>query len=174
MRKDFFSKIVLSVVFGLTVIVGECAADFKVGVVDLQKSLQSVEVGKKARSALEKEFNEKKKVLQAEEEALKKMTEEFKKQQSVLSDEAKGKKYAEIQQRGQAYRELFGKSQMEIQQREHELTEPIITKLRAIVADLGEEGKYDLVLEKSETTVLYHLKKDDLTEKLITAFNSKK
>ncbi len=176
MFKKPFSKVVLSSIFCLSFLVSSLgqAADFKVGVVDLQKALQSVDVGKKARATLEKEFNEKKKTLQAEEEALKKMTEDFKKQQSVLSEEAKGKKFGEIQERGMKYRELFGKSQMDIQQRERELTEPIISKLKGIVEEIGEEGKYDLVLEKSDNAVLFHLKKDDLTEKLISTFNSKK
>ena len=63
---------------------GRHAADIKIAVVDLQKALQSVESGRQAKSTLEKEFNEKKKALQAEEEAIKKMTEDFKKQSLVL------------------------------------------------------------------------------------------
>src|SRR6516162_6693683 len=113
------------------------AADIKIAVVDLQKALQSVEAGRQAKATLEKEFNEKKKQLQAEEEAIKKMSEDFKKQSLVLSEEAKARKQTEIQERLVKYRELFGKSQFDIQNRERQLTEPIINKLRGIVEDIG-------------------------------------
>src|SRR5205823_5894049 len=139
-------------------------ADIKIAVVDLQKALQSVEAGRNAKSTLEKEFNEKKKALQAEEEAIKKMSEDFKKQSLVLSEEAKGRKQNEIQERLMKYREMFGKSQFDIQNRERQLTEPIISKLRGIVEDMGSKAGYTIILEKNENNVLFSLPKDDLTE----------
>lgn len=159
-----------SLLFGLFSI---CAADLKIAVVDMQRALQSVDSGKKARGSLEKEFNEKKKKLEAEEAALKKMTEDFKKQSLVLSEEARNKKQNELQERLMKYRELFGKSQMEIQARERELTEPIVKRLRTIVEDLGKTGNYTVILEKNENSVLYSLPKDDLTEEVIKLFNKK-
>jgi outer membrane protein len=149
------------------------AADIKIAVVDLQKALTGVDAGRKAKSSLEKEFNEKKKQLQGEEESIKKMSEDFKKQSLVLSDEAKAKKQGEIQERLMKYRELFGKSQMEIQNRERQLTEPIITKLKGIVEDLGTQNGYTIILEKNDTNVLFSQKKDDLTEEVIKIFNKK-
>lgn len=150
------------------------AAEIKIAIVDLQKALQSVDEGKKAKSQLEKEFNEKKKQLQAEEESIKKMTEEFKKQSLVLSDDAKGRKQNEIQERLMKYRELFGKSQFDIQNRERSLTEPIIGKLRTIVEELGKNQGYTLILEKNENGVLFSKQQDDLTEEVIKSFNKKK
>jgi outer membrane protein len=150
------------------------AADVKIAVVDLQRALQSVDAGKAAKSKLEKEFNEKKKTLQSEEESIKKMTEDFKKQASVLSDEAKNRKQNEIQERMIKYRELFSKSQFDIQNRERELTEPIIGKLKEIVQGLGTEKGYTIILEKNDNTVLYSLPKDDLTEEVIQSYNTKK
>lgn len=153
---------------------GAMGADIKIAVVDLQKALQSVDSGKSAKSTLEKEFNEKKKSLQAEEESIKKMTEDFKKQAAVLSEEAKGRKQNEIQERLIKYRELFSKSQFEIQNRERQLTEPIIGKLRGIVSDLGNKQGYTIILEKNENSVLFSQPKDDLTEEVIKSFNKKK
>lgn len=149
------------------------AVDFKFAVVDMQKALQTVDAGKKARSTLEKEFNEKKKALQTEEEALKKITEDFKKQSMVLSEDARNRKQGEIQERIMKYRELFGKSQADIQTRERELTEPIITKLRSLVQELGETDGYSVIFEKSENSVIYNTKKDDVTEKVISLYNKK-
>lgn len=150
------------------------ADDLKIGVVDLQKALQTVSAGQKAKAQLEQEFNAKKKQLQTEEESIKKMTEDFKKQSMVLSDDAKAKKQNEIQERMLKFRELFGKSQFDIQNRERELTEPIVVKLRSIIDETGKKNSYRIILEKNENSVLFSLPKDDMTEEVIKAFNSGK
>lgn len=149
------------------------AADIKLAVVDLQRALHSVDEGKKAKSQLEKELTDKQKKLQAEEESIKKMGEDLKKQTLVLSDDAKARKQNELQERFMKYREMFGKSQMEIQQRERALTEPIINKLKGVVEQLGNEKGYTIILEKSENGVLFSKQSDDLTEEVIKLFNKK-
>jgi outer membrane protein len=147
------------------------ADDVKIATVDMQKALQSVEAGKKAKAQLETEFNAKKKQLQTEETSLRKMTEEFKKQSSVMSDEARGKKQSEIQERVAKYQEETQKSQMEIQQKERELTDPIFAKLRGLITNVAKTKGYTTVLEKNENVVLYSLDKDDLTSDVIAAYN---
>ncbi len=164
---------ILVLVLSFSVSAMAATADMKIAVVDLQKALQSVDTGKNAKSTLEKEFNEKKKALQAEEQAIKKMSEDFKKQSLVLSDEAKQRKQNEIQERLVKYRELFGKSQFDIQNRERQLTEPIIGKLKGIVEELGTKQGYTIILEKNENNVLFSQPKDDLTEEVIKSYNKK-
>lgn len=149
------------------------AADFKLAVVDLQRALQSVESGKKAKTSLEKEFQAKKKELDTEEAAIRKMTEDFKKQSMVLSEDAKRKKEGEIQDRVMKFRELYGKSQQDIQTRERELTEPLIQKLKAIVEEIGNTKGFTMILEKNENGILFSSGKEDLTEEVIKAFNKK-
>ncbi len=144
---------------------------FKIGIVDMQRTLQTVEAGKKAKSQLEKEFNAKKKELQTEEAAIKKMGEEFKKQSLVLSDDARMKKQGEIQERIMKFQETTARSQAEIQQKEGELTEPIITKIRKLIAELAKKKGYSVILEKNENTVLFSLEKDELTEEVISGFD---
>jgi outer membrane protein len=149
------------------------AADdvLKVGTVDMQHALQSVEAGKKAKSQLEKEFNAKKKDLQSEEASIKKMGEEFKKQAAVMNEDARAKKQAEIQERIMKFQEVTARSQADIQQKERDLTQPIIVKLRGVISDLAKSKGYTVVLEKNENTVLYSLEKDDLTQDVIGAYN---
>ncbi|CAM6054193.1 unnamed protein product [Sphagnum tenellum] len=146
--------------------------DLKIATVDMQKALQSVDMGKQAKSQLEKEFNAKKKELQAEEATLKKLTEDFKKQSLVMSDEARTKKQGELQERIVKFQELTARSQTEIQQKERDLTQPIITKLRTIITESAKKKGYTLVLEKNENTVLYSLDKHDITGDIINTFDS--
>lgn len=149
------------------------AGDFKMATVDMQRALQTVDMGKKAKSTLEKEFNEKKKQLGTEEEAIKKMTEDLKKQASVLSAESRMKKEGDIQDRMMKYRELFGKSQFDIQNRERELTEPIIGMLREVVGELGKSKGFTLIIEKGSDAIIYSSGGEDVTEAVIQAFNKK-
>ncbi len=145
----------------------------KIGIVDMQMALRTVKEGKAARGLLEKEFNKKKKELQDEENAIKKLGEEFKKQSLVLSDEARMKKQGELQQRVMRFQEMTGKSQMEIQKKEQDLTLPILQNMRKIISEIAKEKGYTIVLEKDENTVLYSQDEDDITENLIKIYNSR-
>lgn len=147
------------------------AAEFKVAVIDMQKSIQSSEEGKKARGELETAFNKRKKELQAEEAALKKMQEEFQKKQSALSDSAKQQKQKEMQERFVKYQEMLQRSQGEIQKKEQEMSEPIVKKIRVVVADVAKKRGYSMVIEKNENVVIYNQDSDDLTDDVIKQIN---
>lgn len=147
------------------------ADDIKIGTVDMQKALHMVDAGKKAKAQLDKEVESKKKEIQTEEAAIKKASEEFRKKSLVLSEDARAKKQNELQERVMKLQELAGRSQMELQQKERELTEPLINKLRGVISDVAKQKGYGLILEKNENTVLYSMDKDDLTEEVISMFN---
>ena len=110
---------------------GIASADSQVvGVVDMQKCIQTSSAGKRARSELEGAFNKKKKELQDQEAALKKQQEEFMKKAAALSDAAKKEQQAKFQEKVMKYQELVQKSQADIQKKEQEMSEPIIRKIR--------------------------------------------
>src|ERR1035437_10161799 len=138
------------------------ADDVKIGYVDMQKALQTVDAGKKAKSQLESEFNKRKQELDKAGIALKKAFEDFKKQSVVMSESARGKKEAELQERYMKLEQEKQMAQGEIQRKEHELTEPIVTKIRDLISSIAKKKNYTVVLEKNETTVLYWLEKDDI------------
>jgi outer membrane protein len=166
---------VVTLAFGLTLFSGSVfAADIRIGTVDLQKALQSVEDGKQARSKLEREFTTRKEQLQSEESSIRKMGEEFKKQGAVLNDKAKAKKQSELQEKIMKFQELTARSQSEIQAKEQELLQPILGKLRGVVAELAKQRGYSIVLEKNENMVIYSQDKDDLTSEVIQQYNSRK
>ncbi len=148
-------------------------AEMKIGFVDMQKAIQSTTAGKKAKTELETEFNKKKKELEKKEADLKKMGEDLEKKKSVLSEEALGKKQAEFQEEMLKYRDVVGKSQIEIQKKERELTSPILDKMKKVIAKLAKEKSYTMVIENSQM-VLYATAEADLTEDVIKAFEKEK
>lgn len=145
----------------------------KVATVDMQKALQTVDAGKKAKGQLEKEFNTKKKMLDDEQNAIVKLEGEFKKQTMVLNDEAKEKKFQELQERKMKFQQQLMRSQTEIQQKEGELTAPIVKNLKEIVKEIAAKKGYQMVLDKNEQTVIFSQEKDDLTDDLVKAYNAK-
>ncbi len=149
-------------------------AESKVGYVDLQKAIQATTVGKKAKTELETEFNKKKKELEAKESDLKKMGDDLERKKSVLSEEVFARKQGELQEEMLKYREVVGKSQLEIQKKERDLTAPILEKMKAIVEKVASAKSYDLVLEKAEHGILFSKKENDLTDAVVAEFEKTK
>lgn len=147
-------------------------AGFRVGYVDLQKALQTVEAGKNAKSSLEKEVTTKKAELEKNQAALQKEAEEFEKKVAIMNDSAKATRQAELQKKFVELQKAAAESQMGLQNRERELTKPIIDSLRAVIEALGKEKGFQLILEKNEGAVLFSQGGEDLTQDVITRFNS--
>lgn len=157
-----------------TLCVNAGAAEIKIGYIDMQKAIQETSTGKQAKKDLETDFNKKKKELEKKEADLKKMNEDLEKKALVLSDDVRAKKQQELQQEMLKYRELVGKSQIDIQKRERDLTVPILEKLRSIIEGIAKTEGYTVILEKSEQSVMYANKEIDLTERVVKEFEKKK
>lgn len=143
----------------------------KIGLVEMNRALQTVEAGKKAKSQLEKEIDNRKKGIQSEETALKKIKEDLEKQSMVMSDEARAKKGGEFQARAMKLQESAMRIQQELVQKEQELTRPIIQKIKAVIAELAKAKGVTMVIEKNENTILFSDPKDDFTDEVIKKFN---
>lgn len=139
--------------------------------IDMQKAIQATNEGKRAKGTLETEFNKRKKDLEKKESDLKKMSEDLNKKAGVMSDEARNKRQQELQEEMIKYRELVGKSQVEIQKKERDLTIPIVQKIRGLVEGIAKKEGYAMVFEKSEQSVLWAKPELDLTERVIKEYN---
>ena len=164
-------KVVL--VLSMLMMASFAKAEAKVGYIDMQKAIQSTSAGKKAKTELEGDFNKKKKELEKKEADLKKMGEDLEKKKSVLSEDALNKKQAELQDEMLKYRDVVGKSQLEIQKKERELTAPILEKMKKLIAKLAKEKGYAMVIENTQM-VLYATPEADLTDEVIKAFEKEK
>jgi outer membrane protein len=146
------------------------AEEHKIGYIDMQKAIQETSAGKKAKKDLEKEFNAKKVELQKREADLKKMDEDLRKKASALSDEVRTKKMQELQTEAMKFQREVGESQVNIQKKERDLTQPIIEKLQASLDKIAKDGGYTMILEKSEQSVLWAKKDLDLTDVVVKEF----
>lgn len=148
----------------LLVLSGSVHAD-KIGVVDLQKIMQTSAQMKVIQEKLEKEFKPRRDKLVAMEEGLKKDMETFKRDASIMSQTQRKeleKKIVSIQQQfereGQQY-------QQELSTAHNEAMEEFYNKIRAAIAKVAQTDKYDLVFQKDAAP--FSVEKLDMTARVI-------
>lgn len=159
------------IILALTVSAFVARAEFKAGTIDMQKAIQATESGKKAKKELEKEFDKKKTELKKKEDDLKKRAEEFEKKKMVLSDKVREEQQMELQQEMLKFREELGKSQMTIQQKERDLTKPILDKIQKAIGEVAKEKDLSVVLERPEQSAMWAKPEMDITEDVIKKAN---
>lgn len=148
-------------------------AALKIGVVNFQKALNSVDEGKEAKKNLESEFKKKQKQLDIQQKELEAMRQELQEQAMVLPQDKLKAKQEDFQNKFLEFRKKAAEFQQEMVQREAELSTKILGRLKTIVEDIGKKEDYTLILEESGDPVLYVESKDDLTDRVIKAYNKK-
>lgn len=167
------TRLVLAVgVMGLGVAYAEPAAaqQLKVGYVDLQRALNQVAEGRAAKKRLEKEFEQKQQQLDAKQDKAKELKNQLD-SGMMLSDEAKQKKAIELQRQLAELQQMYMKMQRDLAQKEAKATAKIFSKMGEIVEDMAKEQGYDLILEKTESSVLFASEGMDLTDELIERYD---
>jgi outer membrane protein len=163
MKKFFFIVLIGLMSFSTFAIV--------LGKVDVQKILITVEEGKKVRKKLKIEFDKKQKELKSEEAAIRKLQEDFKKQNLVLNDKAKMTKQQMIQASILKLQQKTMAYQKTIQKLEGELKRPILNKVRKVIIDVSKKEGVEFTFEISTSPIIYAKTQKDLTDKVIKAYN---
>lgn len=175
----FFSKffLVTAAFIGTT----SMASSGKVGTVDIQRAIEATKRGKTGLETFKKEADAKEKVIEVERNKLQAQGQEFEKKAAVLSEKARQEKIVELQRKGGELQQLIMKTQSDLQNRQQELTRPLVEGLRALVPELAKSKGVDMVFESNTAgpgvvapaTLLYAANQIDLTEDLIKLFDQK-
>ena len=144
-----------------------------IGYVDVRKVMLESKIGKKNRAELEKMIKEKKAVLGKEEERIKTMQQAFQKDQLMMTDAQKQQKQKEFLEKAEAYQKMARDAKQEVDKKDNEYTSHTLTEVRAIIGDLAKEQKLSMVLELSESGLLYADEKMDLTRKVMEKYDAK-
>lgn len=145
----------------------------KIALVNLQRALNEVDEGKKAKAAIQADMKAKRKQLDSLKEGLKKMRDDLEKKRMVLSKEALDKKASEIQAKFLDLQQKAVKYDQELKQKESESVQKILTALKKMVVDVAKKKGFDIVYENSAETVIYTSKGVDITKDVITAYNKR-
>jgi len=149
------------------------AEPVKVAYVDLQRALNFCEAGKEAKKVMALEMEKMQKNFAGKQKELEKIKEDLEKRGAVLSETARREREREFQTKLRDLQRLQRDYEEELRRKERELSERIMKNLAAIVQKMGEEGKYTLILEKSQSGIIYSPSALDLTEELIRMADQK-
>lgn len=163
------SRIVFALLFVTTLFAATGASAQKIGFVDLQRALNEVDEGAKAKAKLKKEFEAKQKQLDSKQEKLKAMKSELDAGGMMLQADVKQQKMAELQKELVEVQQLYYQLQNELSQREAAATGEIFKKMGTLLQTIGRDQGFDMIVEKS--AVLFAKNQSDLTPELIRKYN---
>ncbi|MFH1017455.1 MAG: OmpH family outer membrane protein [Pseudomonadota bacterium] len=147
-----------------------CAQE-KLAVVDVQRVLDTIEEGKKARDQFKREMDNKKTEVEKKQAELKKLSDSFDKQKMILSPSALEDKRKEMESKQMDYQRSAMTAQAEMAKREQDLVQPVLKKIKDVIEKVGRDGAYTMVLEKSESGVVYYKPVLDVTDQVITLYD---
>ncbi len=174
-------KIVFLIAALSCIAAGASAAGGKIGYVDSQAVFEKTKLGQKYQGIVREYYNNRKKILDADAEEIKKQQEDIKKQAGVMNekarkekDEAIGRKINDFEKKRTEFNEEIGK-------KNDELSKEFDQSMTVVLKDIVKKEKFSLVLNKSVTvapksdvpTVLYADEDLDLTEKVIAEMDKK-
>jgi|WetSurMetagenome_2_1015567.scaffolds.fasta_scaffold136062_2 outer membrane protein len=147
------------------------SATLKVGSVDIQKALNTCEAGKAAAAKLNRALEDAKKKYEAQGEALKKEQEGLERQSSVLDEQVFKDKVRDFQGKARDWDRFRKDIEADIRQQHNEIVDKISKELIEITEQVGKEGGFTLVLERS--LVPYIDPTLDITDEVVKRYNQK-
>lgn len=145
-----------------------------IGVVDFQKAINEVKEGKAAKTKIDSMFSTKRTELQKQEQELKTKYETYQKQKSLLAPAVQQEQEQALMQMQMQLQQAVMQSEQEVQQIYAQEMEALISKMKAISEDLGKSKSLDLVLEATESGVVYKGPSViDLTPDVIKMYDAK-
>lgn len=127
---------------------GAYAEISKIGVVDLQRIMQTAPQMKSIQEKLESTFKPRRDKLVKMEEALKADMEKFKRDSSVMSPTTKKEMEKKIIAEQQQFERDGQQYQQELSTAQNEAMEEFYNKVRAAIGKVAEHQQYDVVLQK--------------------------
>jgi outer membrane protein len=144
----------------------------RVAIVSVQDAIRRTAEGKKAGATLRKEMDEMQKKMQAEGKKVQESMQELRKQGMVMDEKTRRTKEEAIQAQIMKLREQEAQNNAKFQQRDQEISAPILKKIREIVAKIAKEKGYAIAIDSSN--VIYSLDQDDITDEVVKRYDAKK
>lgn len=139
------------------------------GAIDAQKRFEQEMTGFRGEiQPMEKRLETLQKGLETQAQALQKLVQDYEKQQSTLTADARQAREQEILQKQEAFESQRGEYQQQLltyqqkrqeleqkaQQRQQALVEPIMKQVSQVIEDLREEGNYAMIFDVAGGTML--------------------
>jgi outer membrane protein len=150
-------------------------ADVKIGIVDSQRILSTFAAAVDANKQLETENNQWAQELQKLTDELRRQEEELDRRSLLLSEAKREESMQELkslEDQIQKFRENTWGESGKYFQRQQELMRPVFTRINEVINMLGEEEKYDIILDTVQGNVLYAKQNFDITQDVLDELES--
>ncbi len=148
-------------------------AEVKLAYVDLQRALFEVDEGRSAKVKLQSEVERRKKEFEAEQSKLRDDKTLLDKQAATMSEDVRNQKFTELQKRLFDLTQKAEKMQVELSERERGEMKKIFEKMDPIIANIATREGFTMVLEKTDSGLVYAPGNLDVTNELVRTFNDK-
>jgi len=144
----------------------------KIGVVDLQKVMQTAKAAKDAQAAFDKELQAARETLSTKAKEVQVMEEELKKRSPKLSTKKRKEKEEQLAKASKDLKRLESDMGEEFRRKVGEINQRIIGEIREVVNEIRQEEQCTLILEKN--TLISYDQAIDVTDKVIQRYDAKK
>lgn len=144
----------------------------KIGYVDLQRALNESESGKKAKEEFKVQVDKLQAQLKKQKDEIDNLKEQLEKKALVMKEEERTHLEDDYRKKMRDFERNYKDSQTDLQKKDNELTGGIIKDLQDIIRAYGEREGYTLILEATNSAVLYGAKGADLTDPVMQQYNS--
>ncbi len=169
MKKFFVIGSVAALVMALAT--GICAAESKLGYLDIQKALGQSDAGKAVKEQLTAKFKKYQDEINGKQEELKKLKDELETQGSMLSESKRAEKEKEYSSKLKNFQQFAKDAQDELQGQDKELTQKVLEAIEKVVQEYGRKNGYTFIFVRTEGMVFAD-EKVDLTDELLKLFNA--
>jgi outer membrane protein len=161
----------------LAAMLGGCAGagakiDGNIGVIDPQRVINDTNAGKKAKDNLAAFSKNRQALMELDEKELRRMEEDFVKQSSVLSPQAKREREEQFRRRMQEYQQKVTELNREVQEKQKDVLEGFREKIEVIAAKVAKRLGLQVIVDKSKGgPTFYHEESLDISGQVIEEFN---
>jgi outer membrane protein len=139
----------------------------RAGFVDIGRIMQATGMAKASEAMGRQVVMEARSELEAEQQAIVKMQEDYKRDEAIMSESQRSSQQRAIESRMQAYQQKALDLQQEINKKKLQHAEKALQPVQKIVTDIATEEGLNAVFELSDSAVLFVDNSLDLTDRVI-------
>jgi len=153
--------------------VGAANEPVKIGFVDVEQVMATVDKGKAAREELERKAREAQGRLAPMVEQLQAMEKELQSKQFVMSEEAVRAKQLDMVELRNRYENKAKEEKGQLEVEQQRILGPLIERLTTVIKDVGRENGFSAILRTDTPGLEYRKEALDVTDLVIKTFNGK-
>jgi outer membrane protein len=146
----------------------------KIGYVDMQRALNQCEAGQEAKKLITAEVEKMQKNLMSKQKEVEKLKEDLEKRGSVMAENIRREKERDYQAKLRDLQRIQRDFEEDLRRKDREVTDKVLLDLAKIIKKIGEDGKYTMILERNQPTIIYISGALELTDEVIKIANQKK